>query len=88
MKFNAFLCDMNLGIHGDDERRIDFLAQDLLCFKGAQLAVDITLRRALCTSAEEDGAVLAQARRDKEATHPDQAMSPRGGGHRDGRALE
>ena len=42
MKFNAFLRDMNLGIRGDDERRIEVLAQDLPCFKGAQLAVDIT----------------------------------------------
>ena len=75
---------MNLGIRGDDERRIEVLAQDLQCFKGAQLAVDITLRSALCASgeaqpgaAEEDGAVLAQARRDKEATYPELLTSRR-----------
>ena len=45
VKFNAFL-----GIRGDDERRIEVLAQDLPFFKGAQLAVDITLRGALCAS--------------------------------------
>ena len=41
VKFNAFLRDMNLGVRGDDERRIEVLAQDLPCFKGAPLAVDI-----------------------------------------------
>ena len=56
VKFNAFLRDMNLGIR--DERRIEVLAQDLPCFKGAQLAVDITLRSALCASGEaQPGAV-------------------------------
>ena len=84
VKFNAFLRDMNLGVRGDDERRIEVLAQDLPCFKGAQLAVDITLRSALSASgeaqpgaAEEDGAVLAQARRDKEATYPELLTSRR-----------
>ena len=63
VKFNAFLRDMNLGVHGDDERRIEVLAQDLPCFKGAQLAVDITLRSALSASGEAQpgAAVLAQA---------------------------
>ena len=75
MKFNAYLRDMNLGVRGTDERRIEVLAQDLLCFNGAQLAIDITLRSAVCASgeaqpsaAEEDGAVLVQARREKEVT--------------------
>ena len=84
MKFNTFLRDMNLGVRGDDERRIEVLAQDLPCFKGAQLAVDITLWSALSASeeaqpgaAEEDGAVLAQAGRDKEVRYPELLTSRR-----------
>ena len=46
VKFNA-LRDMNLGVPGGDERRIEVVAQDLPCFGGAELAVDITLE-ALC----------------------------------------
>ena len=56
----------------------------LPCFKGTQLTVDIALRSALSASgeaqpgaAEEDGAVLAQARRDKEATYPEFLTSRR-----------
>ena len=51
---------------------VEVLAQDLPCFGGAQLA-DVTLRCALARTgephpraADEDGAVLAQARHDKE----------------------
>ena len=62
---------------GGDERRIEVVAQDLLCFGGAQLAVDITLRSALCATgepqpgaAEVDGAVLVRGRRDKENANP------------------
>ena len=47
LKFNAFPRDMNLGVRGNDERRMEVLAQDLPCFRGAQLAVDITLWSAL-----------------------------------------
>ena len=43
VKFNAYLRDMNLGVPRNDEGRIEVLAQDLPCFNGAQLAVDITL---------------------------------------------
>ena len=75
---------MNLGIPGTDERRIEVLAQDMLCFSEAQLAVDITLRSALCATgepqrraAEVDGAVLVQARRDKENAHPELVTSRR-----------
>ena len=60
VKYNAFLRDMNLGVRA---------GQDLPCFNGAQLAVDVTFRSALCGSgepqpgaAEVDGAVLFQAR--------------------------
>ena len=84
VKFNAYLRDINLGICGADERHIEVLAQDLPCFNGAQLAVDITMRSALGASgepqpraAEEDGAVPVQARRDKEATNPELLTSGR-----------
>ena len=33
VKFNAHLRDMNLGVRGTDERRIEVLAQDLSCFE-------------------------------------------------------
>ena len=45
VKFNPALRDMNLGVPGGDERRIEVVAQDLPCFGGAQLAVDITLTK-------------------------------------------
>ena len=51
---------------------------------GVQLAVDITLRSALSCdgqahphAADKDGAVLLQARRDKETTYPELASSGR-----------
>ena len=54
------------------------LAQDLPCFGGAQLAVDVTLRSPLTRNgeaqpraAEEDGAILLQARVDKENKYPE-----------------
>ena len=52
VKFNACLRDMNLSVPGNDERRIEVLAQDVPCFNGAQLAIDITLRSALGASGE------------------------------------
>ena len=42
VKYNAFVRDMNLDVRADDERRIEVLAQDLPCFNGAKLAVDVT----------------------------------------------
>ena len=78
VKFNAFLRDMNLSVATSDLRRIEVLAQDLPCFGGAQLAVDVTLRSALAgngvaqpRAAEEDGAILLQARVDKENKYPE-----------------
>ena len=78
MRFNAFLRDMNLGVLAQDGRRIEVLAQGVPCFAGAQLAVDVTLRSALSCAgsarpraAFEDGAVLEQAREDKERTYPE-----------------
>ena len=50
--FNAFLRDMNVGVPATDTRRIEVLAQDLPCFAGAQLAVDIMLRSALTRNGE------------------------------------
>ena len=54
------------------------LAQDLPCFGGAQLAIDVTLRSAVGrngearpNAAEVDRAVLLQARTDKEIRYPE-----------------
>ena len=84
MLFNTFLRDMNVGVRADDDRRIEVLAQDLPCFGGAQLAVDVTLRSALGSSGEPhpqaahvDGATLVQARADKETTYPELVESGR-----------
>ena len=52
VSFNAFLRDRNVGVPADDPRRIEVLAQDLPCFAGAQLAVDITLRSVLTSNGE------------------------------------
>ena len=78
VRFNALLRDMNIGVSAADNRRIEVLAQDLPCFGGAQLAVDVTLRGVLSSegephphAADVDGAVLLEARRDKERTYPE-----------------
>ena len=47
VKCNTRLRDMNVGVTSTDERNIEVLAQDLPCFGGAQLAIDVTLRSAL-----------------------------------------
>ena len=47
VRFNA-----NVHVRADDERRKEVLAQDLPCFGGAQLAIDVTLRSALRSSGE------------------------------------
>ena len=84
MRFNVPLKDMNVRVRAGDERGIEVLAHDLPCFGGARLAVDITMRCALSTSGEPhpgaadvDGAVLTQARRDKETTYPEHTTSGR-----------
>ena len=76
--FNVLLRDMNVDVPASDGRRIEVLAQDLPCFSGTQLAIDITLRSPLTSAgevhpnaADTDGAVLLQARRDKETTYPE-----------------
>ena len=84
VRFNAFLRDMNIGVRATDVRRVKVLAQDLVCFGGAQLAVDVTLRGVLSRAgelhphaADVDGAVLLEARRDKETTYPEVVASGR-----------
>ena len=47
VKFNARLREMNVGVASTDDRNIEVLAQDLPCFGGAQLAIDMTLRSAV-----------------------------------------
>ena len=81
---NVFLRDMNVNVPAQDSRQIEVLAQDLPCSGGMQLAVDITLRSAVSCAGEahprvvdHDGAVLLQARQDKEATYPELASSGR-----------
>ena len=66
------------GVRATDDRKIEVLAQDLPCFGGAQLAIDVTLRSAVVWNdearphaAEVDGAVLLQARTDKEIRYPE-----------------
>ena len=84
VRFNALLQDMNVGVPSADQRRIEVLAQDLPCFGGAQLVVDVTLRSPLRSTGEPhpnaadvNGAVLQQARRDKETTFPELVRSGR-----------
>ena len=81
---DAYLRDMNVDVAASDGRRTEVLAQDLPCFGGAQLAVDITLRCVLTragephrNAADVDGAVLVNARRDKEAKYPELVASRR-----------
>ena len=69
---------MNVGVPAADNRRIEILAQDLPCFGGAQLAVDVTLRGCLSSAGEPhpraadiDGVILSEARRDKERRYPE-----------------
>ena len=75
---------MNVNVAATDERRIEVLAQDLPCFGGAQLAVDITLRCVLSSAGEPlpntadvDGAALMVAREDKERIYPELTTSGR-----------
>ena len=75
---NVLLRDMNVDVPASGGRRIEVLAQDLPCFTGTHLAMDITLRSPLTSpgeahpnAADTDGAVLLQARRDKERTYPE-----------------
>ena len=39
---NVFSKDMNVQVAAEDARRIEVLAQNLPCYGGAQLAIDVT----------------------------------------------
>ena len=73
MRLNAKLRDMNINGPATDERAIEVLASGLEMNHGAQLAVDITVRSAVTScgrarpnAATVDGAVLVEARHNKE----------------------
>ncbi len=76
---NAFLRDLDLDLpQGGGGRRLEVVVDGLPLFGGAQLAVDTTLVSALHgdgtarrRAADEDGVVLAVARRTKEARYPE-----------------
>ena len=81
---NVFLRDMNVNVCADDARQIEVLAQDLPCYGGVQLAVEVTLRSVLTCegeahahAADMDGAMLVKARTDKETAYPELATSGR-----------
>ena len=74
---NAFLRDLDLDLPRGG-RRLEVVVDGLPLFGGAQLAVDTTLVSALHgdgtarrRAADEDGVVLAVARRTKEARYPE-----------------
>ena len=81
----VFVCDMDLAIRNAlDSRKMEVVADGLVLWRGAQLALDTTmvspLRRDATTrprSANFDGAALEVARRRKEATCPE--LSGEGG---------
>ena len=76
---NAMLREFDLAVPNPrDQRRLEILVDGLPLFGGAQLAVETTLVSLLhCDgsphprAANEDGAVLAAARRLKERTYPE-----------------
>ena len=49
---NVFFKDMNVEVGAEDARQIEVLAQELLCFGGAELAIDVTLRCVLSCEGE------------------------------------
>ena len=72
VRTNVRLRDMNVAVPAGDERRIEIVAQGLPRQRGAQLAIDVTLRSPLGAdgqpkprAAEEDGVAAAAARADK-----------------------
>ena len=73
--------DLDLSqVPGVDGKRSEVVAEGLTLFRGAQLAIDVTLVSALCGdgtaragSATKPGAALKVARRRKERTHPELA---------------
>ena len=76
VRCNVKLRDLNVAVAAHDERAIEVIASGLPCYHGAQLAVDVTLRSPLTScgsarsrAADEDGAILARARKDKETKY-------------------
>ena len=78
---NVAVRDLDIGVPDrKDDRRLEVVADGLLLFHGAQIAVNTTLVSVLRRdgtphprSVNEDGAALAQARRRKELRHPELA---------------
>ena len=76
---NVFVRDLDLDVHNaGDARRLEVVADGLLLFGGAQLAVDTTLVSVLrgdgsarTGAARRDGVALAAARRAKERRYPE-----------------
>ena len=69
VKFNTSLRDMDVGVTSTDERNIEVMAQDLPCFAGAQLAIDVTLMSALGRNGRRRGRsrVAASQNRQRDA---------------------
>ena len=72
VRCHAKLRDMNVAVSAQDERAIEVLASGLPIHRGAQLAVDVTMRCALTAqglaspgAAHKNGAALLRAIRDK-----------------------
>ena len=79
---NVLLCDLNLVVEQQDDRRIEVIANGLPLWGGAQLAV--TLVSALDSAGQPrrhqrstSGAALRVARRAKEHTYPELLLSAR-----------
>ena len=84
VRTHTLLKDLNVDVPASDKRRLEVVAQGLPLKSGAQLAVDVTLRSVLgCDgkpkprSADEDGAVATDARKDKENAYPELLRSRR-----------
>ena len=84
VKLNARLVDMNIAVAAADERRIEVLASGLQCCRGAQLAIDATLRcvchrdgAARARADWQDGAVIADASAEKRAKYHELAAGGR-----------
>ena len=84
VRTHTLLKDLNVDVRAGDNRRLEVVAQGLPLKGGAQLVVDVTLRSVLgCDgkpkprSADEDGAVATDARKDKENAYPELVSSNR-----------
>ena len=78
VKTNVLLRDMNVIVASKNERRLEILADGLPIKRGAQLAIDVTVRsststdgRAKGNAANIDGAICEAARADKEEKYPE-----------------